>query len=126
MKHLSWIVTLPLFAIAVIFAVEHRQRVEVDLWPLPFQVAPPLYLMVLVGIFLGFLIGGMATWWSQGRHRRRARERRSRIERLERDLEAAQKKLEKRRSESSPDSKGPRENLPKKKQAALPHVHLDA
>jgi len=93
-KHLSWIITLPLLAIAVIFAIQHRQRVEIDLWPLPIQVEPPLYVLVLLAIFVGFLIGGCVTWLSQGRHRRRARERRFRIEALERELAAAQRKLQ--------------------------------
>ncbi len=94
MKHLSWIITLPLLAIAVIFAIQHRQRVEIDLWPLPIQVEPPLYVLVLLAIFVGFLIGGCVTWLSQGRHRRRARERRFRIEALERELAGAQRKLQ--------------------------------
>lgn len=99
MRHFSWIISLPLMAIAVIFAVNHRQRVDVDLWPLPLEVAPPLYLIVLVGIFVGFAIGGVMTWLSQGKHRRRARQRRYDVERLERKLETVQRELDELRSE---------------------------
>jgi uncharacterized integral membrane protein len=100
LKLLSWVITLPLLAVAAIFAVSHRQRVTVDLWPLPVEVAPPLYLLVLVGIFLGFVAGGLLTWISQGKHRRRARDRRYRMERLERDLKAAQRDLDALRAAS--------------------------
>lgn len=99
MKHLSWIVTLPLMAIAVIFAVQHRQRVAVDLWPLPIQVEPPLYLLVLVGIFVGFVLGGLVAWVAQHRHRRTARERRRRIGELERELTQQARKVDSLRTQ---------------------------
>jgi len=98
-KYLSWIVTLPLMAIAVIFAVQHRERVAVDLWPLPIQVEPPLYLLVLVGIFVGFLLGGLVVWVAQHRHRRLARDRRRRIGELERDLEQRARKIDSLRAQ---------------------------
>lgn len=100
-KYLSWIITLPLLAIAVIFAVQHRERVELDLWPLPMQVEPPLYLLVLLAIFVGFMIGGAVTWVSQGRHRRRARERAYQVEALERELATTRQKLEQAQAEAS-------------------------
>ncbi len=113
MKPISWIISIPILAIAVIFAVNHRQRTPIDLWPLPMEVAPPLYLMVLAAIFVGFILGGATVWWSQGRHRRRARERRYRIEQLEREitriqhsLELAQRDLARRQS-ASPETTQP-------------------
>jgi uncharacterized integral membrane protein len=93
-KHLSWIITVPLLAIAVIFAVNHRQTVEIDLWPLPIAVAPPFYLIVLGAIFVGFLLGGLVVWWSQGRHRRRERRERVRAQEAEHELEVTRRKLE--------------------------------
>ncbi len=104
LRALSWIISIVLLAVAVIFSVNHRQPVTVDLWPLPMEVAPPLYVLVLVGIFLGFVVGGTTTWLSQGRHRRRARERRYRMERLERDLQTTQRKLDALRRENRPDT----------------------
>lgn len=95
MKHLSWIITLPLLAIAVVFAVNHRGRVTLDLWPLPISLEPPLYLLVLLSIFVGFLIGGVVVWVAQGRNRHKARERRFRVEELEREVSFLKRKLEK-------------------------------
>lgn len=99
MKYLSWIITLPLLAIAVIFAIQHRQRVALDLWPLPLQVEPPLYLLVLAAIFVGFVVGGVLTWLAQSRHRALARERRHRIGELERELTQRDRKIESLRGE---------------------------
>lgn len=124
LRAFSWIITLPLLAIAVIFAVNHRQVVPIDLWPLPMEVAAPLYVLVLVGIFVGFLIGGVLTWLSQGRHRRRARQRRYRVEQLERDLESVQKKLDALKAEQaqsgSPDGQTDSRWLPGTGTESLP------
>lgn len=95
MKYVSWIVTLPLIAIAIVFSVNHRQPVEIDLWPLPLAIEPPLYLVVLLAVFIGFLLGGSIDWLSQGRNRRTARWRRYRIEELEREVSFLKRKLEK-------------------------------
>lgn len=94
MKHLSWIVTVPLLAVAVIFAVNHRGMVTLDLWPLPMQVQTPLYLVVLLAIFVGFVIGGAVMWVSQHRVRKRLREARQRARERERDVEALQRRLD--------------------------------
>ena len=94
MKHLSWLLTLPLMAVAVIFAVNHRQPVVLDLWPFPIQVDIPLYLLTLLGIFVGFLIGGAVMWGSQRRHRRRMRAERRRADELAREVEALQRRLD--------------------------------
>ncbi|WP_161958846.1 LapA family protein [Ferruginivarius sediminum] len=95
MKHISWVITLPLLAIAVVFAVNHRGRVVLDLWPLPLRVEPPLYLLVLLAIFVGFVIGGLVVWAAQGRNRHKARQRRFRVEELEREVTFLKRKLEK-------------------------------
>jgi hypothetical protein len=130
LRALSWIITLPLLAIAVIFAVNHREVVPIDLWPLPMEVAVQLYILVLVGIFVGFVIGGILTWLSQGRHRRRARQRRYRVEQLERDLDSVQKKLDAVKAEQvqaraaaeRDDSRG----LPGERADALPPPRMRA
>lgn len=95
MKYVSWIITLPLIVVAVVFSVNHRQPVTIDLWPLPLAIEPPLYLVVLLAVFVGFLVGASIDWLSQGRNRRTARWRRYRIEELEREVAYLKRKLEK-------------------------------
>lgn len=86
MKRLSWIVSLPLLFLAVLFALSNRQAVTLDLWPFEVGLTLPLYLLFLATLFIGFLFGGLAAWLSAGRQRRRARELRNRLAALEREV----------------------------------------
>lgn len=86
-RHLSWLITLPLALLAVSFAVSNRESVELALWPLPFTMAAPLFALVL-GIFvLGFVVGGLFAWAGQHGHRRAERQHQSRADKLARELE---------------------------------------
>lgn len=72
-KRFSWILTLPVIVVVVIFAVRHRADVAIDLWPTGIQLAVPLYVVVLGSLLTGFLVGALVMWLSAGRGRRRAR-----------------------------------------------------
>src|SRR5216683_2461751 len=61
-KLVHWLVTLPLAIILVIFAVSNREGVIVTLWPLPVTVEAPLYLVVLLALVVGFLVGEVVAW----------------------------------------------------------------
>ena len=76
-----------------IFAVSNRESVEVGLWPTPFLVELPLYLVVLATLLIGFLIGEMAAWIAARHWRREVRRRGRRIAALERELAATQARL---------------------------------
>ena len=84
MKYILWIITLPLVIIAAAFAVANRGLVEINLWP--FEVLTlPFYLVLLVSLFVGFVLGGVVAYFSAGGTRARAREARYRAEMLERE-----------------------------------------
>jgi len=85
-RRLSWIVTLPLMLIGVVFAVVNRQAVEVRLWPLEIELQAPLFVVVLLAVFVGFVLGGVATWFAAGRRRRAAREEHHRLRQLEQQV----------------------------------------
>ena len=88
MRTFRWIL-IGLFALAlVIFAVDNRQVVTVSLWPLPIEASMSLYLVVLLTLLVGFLIGELAAWMNGHRWRREARLKAKRIEELERALAA--------------------------------------
>ena len=94
MKVLCWTVTLVAAILFIPFAVSNRDSVAIGFWPLPFLVDLPLYLLVLLLLLAGFIIGAVATWVA-GRHiRRELRRRRRRVEALERELTAARSQLE--------------------------------
>ncbi|CAO3413917.1 lipopolysaccharide assembly protein LapA domain-containing protein [Azospirillum doebereinerae] len=90
MRYLTWIVTLPIALIAVLFAVSNRDVVTWALWPLPFTLEAPLYLAALLALLAGFLAGGFIVWNAQRRHRRRARRESDRVLFLEREVKEAQ------------------------------------
>ncbi len=85
MKRFSWILTLPLIAVAAIFAIANRQPITLDLWP--FEVSPrlPLFVILLACLVFGLVVGGLASWLSAAPSRRRARQARRRVAELERE-----------------------------------------
>jgi len=93
-KVFYWIVVLPLAAAIVVFSVNNRTEVVLDLWPLGIVVAPmPVFAIVLAGMLAGFLAGGFVAWKSAARSRRRARAEARRADQAERDLAAAQARI---------------------------------
>src|SRR5438445_10037760 len=76
------------------FAVSNRAIVSLELWPLPFLVDLPLYLLVLLLLLAGFLTGAATAWITGRRVRRELRRRRRRVEALEGELKAARSELE--------------------------------
>jgi uncharacterized integral membrane protein len=72
-KFLSWLIGAPVAVIAIVFAVINRHDVLLDLWPLPWEIQLPLYLLVLGALALGLIVGGALVWISAGSSRGRAR-----------------------------------------------------
>ncbi|MBC8338862.1 MAG: DUF1049 domain-containing protein [Alphaproteobacteria bacterium] len=94
-KVLYWIVVLPLAVAIIVFSVNNRSEVTLDLWPLGVVTAPvPVFAVVLASILAGFLAGGFVAWNSAGRSRRRARAEARRADLAERDLKTAQERIE--------------------------------
>jgi uncharacterized integral membrane protein len=78
----------------ILFAVSNRELVSVGLWPLPFLVDVPLYLLCFLILVIGALIGVAIAWMAGHRTRRELRARRRRIDALERELMATQSQLD--------------------------------
>jgi uncharacterized integral membrane protein len=92
-KVVYWVVTAVVALLLVIFAVSNRESVTVTFWPLPVLIEAPLYLIVLLATVLGFLFGELVAWIGGRRWRRDARQKRRRVEALERELAATQSQL---------------------------------
>jgi uncharacterized integral membrane protein len=87
MRRFAWIVTLPLIAIVALFAVDNRQSVELELWPLPWGVpAVPLFLLTLLLVLFGFVLGVLVMWFTGAKQRRQIRN-------VKRDLDDARMEL---------------------------------
>jgi uncharacterized integral membrane protein len=84
-KRFSWILTLPLIVVAVVFAIANREPITLDLWPLEASPRLPLFVILLACVAFGLAVGGLATWLSAAPTRRRARQARRRVAELERE-----------------------------------------
>ncbi|HZP70163.1 MAG TPA: lipopolysaccharide assembly protein LapA domain-containing protein [Pseudolabrys sp.] len=91
-KIVSAVILLPLAAAIIVFAVANRQPVTVSFDPFSTQspayaVTLPLFVLVVLLIILGVLIGGTVAWIGQARWRRTAR-------RLDADVRALHQELD--------------------------------
>jgi len=93
MRVVYWVVILAITALLSMFAVSNRGAVSLGLWPLPFLVEAPLYLVVFGALFAGFLAGLFAAWVGGSHRRREFRRCRRRSEALARELAATQLQL---------------------------------
>ena len=78
----------------ILFAVSNRETVSLELWPLPFTVDLPLYLLFFLSLLVGAVIGASAARIAGRGTRRELRRHRRRSEALERELAATQSQLE--------------------------------
>lgn len=97
MKRLGqWLVLLVVLAIGalgVAFAVANRQMVAIHFDPFvakaadQIEVELPLFIVLIVMLALGVILGSLFTWASQGKHRRALRAARGDMARLRSDVE---------------------------------------
>jgi uncharacterized integral membrane protein len=82
------LLTVVVALVAALFAVNNGERVQLIL--LFRTLEAPLFLVALVPLLLGLFMGALIAWVG-GRHwRRDARQRKRRIESLERELDATE------------------------------------
>jgi uncharacterized integral membrane protein len=91
----GWVVLVPLCLVLIVFALANRQLVVVNFNPLvPSEalttpgVGVPLFLVLFTVLLVGVILGGIATWFAQGQHRRDERNYRREAERLTREVAA--------------------------------------
>ena len=104
MKYLSWILTIPVAIVAVVFAVTNRDPATLNLWPLGTTVEAPLFVLVLGSGLVGLILGGVITWLSAGKQRRRRREAEFRASDAEREFQYLQRKMERESGSDKPGS----------------------
>ena len=89
MSRLSWIITIPVMLVVLVFAIANRTPVELNLWPLPWRATLPVYLVILVALLVGFLLGALVALLSGGRRRQQTR---ARLRAANEDLAALQRR----------------------------------
>jgi lipopolysaccharide assembly protein A len=85
-RRLSWLISVPITLITIIFAVWNRQLVTLDLFPLPLAPELPVYLLVLGSLFIGFILGGLTAWIAARPARRQRRRMRAESDALAREV----------------------------------------
>ena len=82
---LKWALILPVAILAVMLAIANRTPVELAFDPFgasDLSIRAPLFIVAFASMMIGVVIGGVAVWMCQGRHRRAARAARSEARRL--------------------------------------------
>ena len=90
MRIVYWVLIAVVAIFCAAFAISNRFVISLALWPLPFAIDLPLYLLVFAALLMGFVMGVIAAWLG-GRHRRRElRRSRRQIGALEGELATSQ------------------------------------
>jgi uncharacterized integral membrane protein len=87
---LTAVVLVPVAAILLLFVLANREPVILSLDPFSpgapgWSIQLPLFVVILLSVGIGVIVGGVADWFSQGRHRREARHGKNEVRRLERE-----------------------------------------
>ena len=87
MRYIAWIVTIPFALLLLSFAISNREAVTLGLWPLPFRIDAPVYLVALLPLLLGVVIGGLVLWFARFATSLRMRRLETRLAATQKDLE---------------------------------------
>lgn len=88
-KLVGWLVLLPLCVVLALFALANRHAVEVrfdpfsDTTPLVGPVQIPMFVVIYALLIAGVILGGIASWFAQGKQRREKRQWRKKARELE-------------------------------------------
>jgi len=66
---ISWLIMVPAAVAVVIFALNNKESVALDLWPFAMVVEVQLYLLLTIVLGAGVVLGGVVSWAGAGRLR---------------------------------------------------------
>lgn len=90
MKLVDWLLALPVTVVLLVFALNNRVMVDVNLWPFPYAVPAWLSVVALAALGAGFILGLMAAYIGSRRWRRKARQAERRLKLVEQELASTQ------------------------------------
>lgn len=100
MRRFLWLlIAAPTAIVLIALAVANRQSVQLILDPFSssdpaFAIEAPLFLLVLLAMGLGILLGGVVTWFGQGKWRKSARREHRDAATWKREAERLEQRLE--------------------------------
>lgn len=108
---LKAIILVPLAIIAIVFAVANRQIVTISFDPFSsdnpaFALSAPLFLTIILMLIVGVILGGVATWITQGQNRSALRHANADADRLRRELQDTRLELDLARREPARSAQG--------------------
>lgn len=79
MRFVKLIIIVPIAIVLIVLSVANRHVVTLALNPFRpedtvMSLTLPLFVFLFIAVIVGVIIGSAATWVSQGRHRKRARD----------------------------------------------------
>ena len=83
LKLLTFLLALLGALVIIVLSVDNRDMVNIVFWPLPFTHQMPLYAVFMIGLFVGAILGGTATWLRAHPNRREARALRRKVRAVE-------------------------------------------
>jgi uncharacterized integral membrane protein len=86
-RYIAWIITIPFALLLLSFAISNREMVTLGLWPLPFRIDAPVYLVALLPLLFGVVIGGLVLWFGRFATGLRMRRLETRLATTQKDLE---------------------------------------
>lgn len=94
------LIVLPLAVVLIVFGVANRQSVQISLDPVAtdtpwFAVTVPLFVALFGALIVGVLIGGVATWFTQGAYRKEARQKKLEASKLARERDVQKEQINK-------------------------------
>lgn len=90
----TWLFMAPLFAASIVFALNNKSLVTLNLWPFGLMVELPIYLAMFFVLGVGVLIGGVVAWLGQSRVRSTLRAAAYDGEVARRELKSEREKLD--------------------------------
>lgn len=91
---LTWLLVLPALLAVVVFALNNKVPIALDLWPSGYVVEMPAFLALFIALGLGVVLGGLVAWLGQGRVRAKLREEAYEGEVARRELKAEKDKAQ--------------------------------
>jgi uncharacterized integral membrane protein len=92
-KLLTAVIVLPIAAVLLIFVLANRAPIVLSLDPFSpgspaWSVQLPLFLIILLAVMVGVVVGSVSGWLAQGGQRREARHNRHELRRMEQEVAA--------------------------------------
>ncbi|PST27063.1 DUF1049 domain-containing protein [Mesorhizobium plurifarium] len=105
-KLINIVVFVPLGVLLIVLSVANRQTVTLALNPFDpadsvLSVSAPFFVFLFLAVILGLVLGAAATWFNQGKYRRRARNEASEALKWHREAEKQRSHAEKLATQAS-------------------------